>query len=163
MTEPPMDPMGLPIFQFTQEGSTFSGIELNSLFELSHGSNYDIDLEVVGDYVRAELDSGDNVPRIPAMSLGTGVLFNGPNWHGAARLRWYDDQDDFSSSETATEGFTMVNVDVGYRFTKGSLVHNLMLRVNNLTDEDARLHTSRLKDIVPLPGRDVRVSYRVVF
>ena len=33
----------------------------------------------------------------------------------------------------------------------------------NLTDEEVRLHTSFLKDLVPLPGRNVRVSLRGEF
>jgi iron complex outermembrane recepter protein len=38
-----------------------------------------------------------------------------------------------------------------------------MLRGSNLTDEEARDHTSFLKDVAPLPGRDIRLSVRLGF
>ena len=38
-----------------------------------------------------------------------------------------------------------------------------MSQWSNLTDEEARLHTSSLKDITPLPGRNVTVGLRLSF
>jgi iron complex outermembrane receptor protein len=38
-----------------------------------------------------------------------------------------------------------------------------LLRGANLTDEEARNHVSFLKDLAPLPGRDVRLGLRVAF
>jgi hypothetical protein len=35
--------------------------------------------------------------------------------------------------------------------------------VNNLTNVDARLHQSFQKNIAPLPGREVRLIYRMNF
>ena len=101
--------------------------------------------------------------RIPSFSAGVGVVFNGPHWHGAARVRHYDDQTRVAPSETTTEGYTTTNASVGYRFTRGDLVHDFVLRLDNLTDEEIRPHTSRLKDVVPMPGRNVVLNYRLVF
>ncbi len=162
-TEPPMDPAGLPVFAFTQDGAEFSGLEVSGLIELKHTDALDLDLEVVGDHVRAELDSGDPVPRIPALSLGAGLVFNGPHWHGGARLRWYDDQTRNAPSETPTDSYTTLNANTGYRFVRGSVVHDVVLRLDNLTDEEIRPHTSRLKDELPLPGRSVGLIYKLVF
>ena len=39
----------------------------------------------------------------------------------------------------------------------------LFLRGRNLLDEDARLHTSPLKDRLPLPGRSIGAGVRVEF
>ena len=41
--------------------------------------------------------------------------------------------------------------------------HEILLRGTNLTDEEARNHVSVLKDTVPLPGRDIRLTYRLMF
>jgi iron complex outermembrane receptor protein len=163
LTDPPMDPMGLPVFQFAQQGATFSGLELNSLFELRHRENFDLDLELIGDYVRAELDSGEATPRIPPLSLGIGLVFDGPRWHGAARLRWHDDQSRIATSETSTDSYTMVNANIGYRIASSGRVQDIVLRLNNLTNEEARPHTSRLKDLTPLPGREIGLTYRLIF
>ena len=58
---------------------------------------------------------------------------------------------------------TVVNASVSRNFIAGGVVHTLMLRGRNLTDEDVRLNTSRLKDTVPLPGIDFSVIYRLQF
>jgi len=39
----------------------------------------------------------------------------------------------------------------------------MYLKGENLGDEEARLHTSLLKDLAPLPGRNVTVGMRVYF
>ena len=39
----------------------------------------------------------------------------------------------------------------------------LFLRATNLLDEDVRLHSSPLKDEVPLPGRSLSVGLRYSF
>jgi iron complex outermembrane receptor protein len=39
----------------------------------------------------------------------------------------------------------------------------LFVRGTNLTDEDARQHSSPLKDTVPLPGRSVHLGVRYDF
>jgi iron complex outermembrane receptor protein len=43
------------------------------------------------------------------------------------------------------------------------MVHDVLLRGSNLTDELARSHVSALKDVAPLPGRDLSLSYRLTF
>ena len=62
-----------------------------------------------------------------------------------------------------TDSYTLLNVSAGYRFSRGGLVHDFMLRGRNLTDELARNHASRLKDLVPLPGTDISLVYRLIF
>ena len=52
---------------------------------------------------------------------------------------------------------------IGYRFVRGGLLHDVSLRGSNLTDEEGRVHTSRLKNVAPLPGADVSLIYRLVF
>ena len=59
-----------------------------------------------------------------------------------------------------------VNAHVGYRLSTGGtrgLMHEFLLRLTNLTDEEARNSVSRLKDFVPLPGRDIGLAYRLIF
>ncbi|ANM29320.1 hypothetical protein ABI59_06505 [Acidobacteria bacterium Mor1] len=155
---------GLPVFQFTQADAEFRGFELSGLFELLHGDGHDLDLEFVGDTVRGELrDGGMNLPRIPATSLGVGIRYRGQNLYANAHVRQFDDQDRISMNETRTEGYTLINAAVGYRFSHAGFVHDFSIQGFNLGDEEARLHTSRLKDFVQLPGTDLRAIYRLLF
>ena len=65
--------------------------------------------------------------------------------------------------ETPTGGYTLVNASVSYRLFLGRTVTDLILRGRNLGDEEARNHVSFLKDVAPLPGRDVSLALRVGF
>jgi iron complex outermembrane receptor protein len=163
-TEPPMDPDGLPVFAYAQADAEFYGAEATALIELLHTDGHDFDLEVGADFVRAELaDTNEPLPRIPPARGRLGLHYRGARWHASAGVTHHDDQDRNAPSETQTEGYTMVDASVGYRLVTKGLVHDLTLRGSNLTDEEARNHPSRLKDLVPLPGVDVAVIYRLIF
>ena len=68
-----------------------------------------------------------------------------------------------AQSARAPENPWAVEASVGWRFFLGATVHDRLLSGTNLTDEEARVHTSFLKDQAPLPGRDLRLSWRLAF
>ena len=49
----------------------------------------------------------------------------------------------------------MLNASATYRIAAGPVDFDVYVKGTNLTDEEARLHTSFLKDIAPLAGRGV--------
>jgi len=171
----------LPVFQFTQADAEFRGAELSLLVELWESGGDHLGLEFTSDYVRAELtDTGEPLPYIPPWRLGAAVHYRGARWHSSLDIWYYDEQTrvpDFDLPDvdpelrglfgvTPTDSYTMVNAHVGYRLPTGGtrgLMHEFLLRLTNLTDEEARNSVSRLKDFVPLPGRDVGLAYRLIF
>ena len=56
----------------------------------------------------------------------------------------------------------MLNADASYRLS-GYGDWLLYLRGTNLLDDEARQHTSSLKDVVPLPGRSLHAGVRLTF
>ena len=54
----------------------------------------------------------------------------------------------------------MVDADISYRVALGQSTLLLFLRGNNLLDEEARRHTSPLKEVAPLPGRSLILGVR---
>jgi len=162
------DPTGaaldeLPVFRFEQGNARFRGVEAHADVELWHAEPHHLDLELTGDWVRAELRSGENLPRIPPLRLGVGLRYQGERLWGLTEVRRVFEQDDVTSFEEPTGGYTMLNAAIGYRFFLADTAHDLILRATNLTDELARNHVSPLKELVPLPGRDISLSYRVAF
>ena len=64
--------------------------------------------------------------------------------------------------ELPTDGYTMVNLrGAGRPFADPDIT--VFAEAHNLTDEEAREHTSFLKDITPLPGRNLRVGVTYAF
>lgn len=154
---------GLPIFTYLQADATFQGIEVQGHVELLHAEPHHVELELGGDWVEGRLDGGDNLPRIAPMRVFAGLLYEADRLFGELEVRHVFEQNDVAELEERTDGYTLISGNVGYRFLVGETSHLLLLRGRNLTDELARNHISPLKEVAPLPGRDVSLAYRVVF
>jgi iron complex outermembrane receptor protein len=155
---------GLPVWQFSQADARFIGFEAALEFDLIHRGRHHLLVEGWGDYVRAELtDEDQNLPRIPPLRLGTGLRYDGGAFRGDIGLTRVAQQDRVSPFEEETEGYTLLNGSIGYRIFTGGLTHDIVLQGRNLTDQEARPHTSFLKELAPLPGREVRLLYRLYF
>jgi iron complex outermembrane receptor protein len=155
---------GLPEFAFVQDDARFLGVEAEVDVELVHVPDGHVALELMGDYVRAELTgSGEPLPRIPPLRLAGGLRYEGSTWSAHVTVRRVMWQERVAPIETETPGYTTVDASLGYRLLTGPVVHELLVRGTNLTDADARNHVSFLKDVVPLPGRDLSALYRVYF
>jgi len=154
----------LPVLLYTQRDAIFTGYEASASFLVLDRGQRELAWEVSSDYVRAELsDSDDPLPRIPPLRLGTGLRYEGDPWFGAFRVQRTTEQDRTAPNESSTDGYTMVDASVGARVLLGGLLHEITLKGTNLADEEARNHVSLLKDVAPLPGRGVRLMYRLVF
>jgi hypothetical protein len=65
--------------------------------------------------------------------------------------------------EQPTDGHGLVNVGAGVQWTARGGVHSVVLEVDNLLNEAWRSHLSRIKDVAPEPGRNVKLLYRISF
>lgn len=153
----------LPIRQWTQEDAKFRGFEVEGIAHLVDSAAGKLDLRVFGDRVRGTLDSGGNVPRIAPARIGADVRWSADAWRASIGAVRYDKQDDLAPGETATDGYTLVDAHFAYHFDAASVAWELFLDGNNLTDEVGRVHTSFLKDVVVLPGRNISAGIRVFF
>ena len=72
-----------------------------------------------------------------------------------SEIDWVNEQERNAPFELETNGYTLVNASVAYDLTEQVTVR---VGVDNLFDEDARQHTSFLKDQVPLPGQNFKAS-----
>ena len=154
----------LPVVRFVQADAEFRGGELQTHVELLHADPHHLELDLGGDLVRAELRaSGEPLPRITPARFFAGLHYQGEQLSGSLFVRRTQSQDRVAAFETATAGFTQLDASAGYRFFRGDTMHELLLAGTNLTDELARNHVSYLKDVAPLPGRDLRLTYRVTF
>lgn len=155
---------GLPVFRYVQQDAEFRGAELTGVWAAWHGEPHHFDVEFGADFVRAELrDSGDPLPRIPSRRYRLGVHYRGDRFDALVEGIRVDEADRVAAFELPTEGYTLLNASLGYRFFTTRVVYDVLLRGTNLTDEEARNHVSFLKDLVPLPGRDVSLALRVTF
>ena len=155
---------GFAVVQYSQNDARFTGAEIEARFELYEQDEHHLHLRTVADWVDAELSSGENVPRIPPLRFGGGLHYHSENWSAMLEARHVDRrQDDVAQGETPTSGYTLINASLSRRFLFGNQLLDVLLRGRNLTDEEARSHTSLLKNVAPLPGRDVSLALRLWF
>ncbi|MEM7729890.1 MAG: TonB-dependent receptor [Pseudomonadota bacterium] len=144
----------LPVFQFLAEDAEFYGIEALGEMDLFTAGRWTVSADALAEYVEAETDTS-NLPRIPPLSVLAGIEAQAAGLRLRAEVDWADDQTDVAPFERPTEGYTLVNLFTAYDF--GDSV-TFAVGVDNVFDEEARQHTSFLKDDLPLPGRNVRFT-----
>jgi len=116
-----------------------------------------------GDSIRGRLDNGGNLPRIPPVRLGSQLRFQTSDWDAEIGISHYFDQERVAALETRTDGYTLVDAEVTYTFATDDNDFTIFLKGNNLTNEDARVHSSFLKNQAPLPGRGFSIGVRGMF
>ncbi|HVS02789.1 MAG TPA: TonB-dependent receptor [Thermoanaerobaculia bacterium] len=155
---------GLEVVEFLQRDAELYGLEGDALYQLLRFVDGDLDLQVRGDLVRAELRAtGEPLPRIPPARFGLGLLYHRGPWSASVEARHAFEQERTAEHETSTDSYTLLNASFGYRFFLADSILDVTLRGTNLGDEEARNHVSFLKDRAPLPGRDVALLIRWTF
>jgi iron complex outermembrane receptor protein len=149
---------GLPILNFVQEDADLYGFEAEVHYQIDDVWS----VSGFGDFTRAEVDSG-NLPRIPPLRLGGEVAFAYNGWQGDVGVIWYDDQDRVADFESQTDGYTLIEAGVDYTWATQDVRWIFYARGTNLTDEEARVHSSFLVDDAPLPGRGFTLGVRAQF
>lgn len=149
----------LPVIEFRANDATLHGFEAQGVWQI----NNRFKATATADYVDAELDNGGDLPRIPPMRYGLSLDYDYGNI--SANLSWtrFADQDNIAEFETETDGYNWVNAYINYRIPLESTELTLFLKAENLGDEEARVHSSFLKDLAPRPGRNFRVGIRGTF
>jgi iron complex outermembrane receptor protein len=147
---------GLAVFRFLQEDASLWGGELSVERDIAELGPWTLVGDGSLEYVRGETDTLGDLPQMPPFSatLGLGLERNLVALHG--EVEHVAAQDDVAAFELPTDGYTFVHLSASARPFGGAA--RLVLEVRNATDEEGRLHTSQLKDVIPLPGRSIRVG-----
>ena len=155
----------LQVVRYEQRDATFSGFEARAGVEVLEVADRHLSVEGTADYVRAQVEpTNEPLPRIAPLRLGAAIHYRDSRFDARAEVRRTQAQGRVSEFEAPTDAYTFINATVSYRIFGGSrTVTDLLLRGTNLTDSLGRNHVSYLKDVVPLPGRDVRAAVRLRF
>lgn len=157
------DPTGLQESRFRQRDALFYGAELETLWHLHQSDRHTLDLKLNADYTLTRDDNGDPLPRIPPLKGLIGLAWTGGPWSAGTDWQLVADQTRNAPGETDTDGYTLLGAYVSYRLVYDRMTYDLFVRGSNLTDEEARVSTSFLKDIAPLPGRSLTLGLRASF
>ena len=157
---------GLPVFQYEEVRALFYGFEVEAVL---HGHEmlglWEHDLDLIGqvDYVRATNESNDqDLPRIPPLRTIVGLEYGYKGLFGAdVEGVFVSKQDKVAEGELPTDSYALLNASLNVNVPVGD-AHRVTLfaRGTNLTDNEARVHSSFIKDLAPLRGRSVLFGVR---
>ena len=149
----------LPVYLFGSADAVLHGFELQVAWQTTDN----LKLDFFADYVKARLKDGGALPRTSPMRVGSHVAYTLDNFRADLDITYFAKQDDISTFETETDGYTLVDASITYDISLGDIDLSVYLSGENLTDEEARVHTSFLKDIAPRPGRNFAFGVRGYF
>ena len=147
---------------FQQRNATFYGAEILGEYDVGQVWRGLWGIDGQYDFVRAEFDNGENVPRIPPHRLGGGVYYRDGTWYGRVGVLHAFDQDLVAPNELITPGYTLLNAELSYAMkTQGpaglSPRFNIGVRGENLLDDEVLNSASfKRREGVLLPGANVR-------
>lgn len=154
----------LPVFEFIAYDAVFKGFEAQAEADLFDYGAFGVSARAQLDYVHADFkDGGGAVPRIPPLRAILGLEARSSHLDLRGEVEMAAEQDRNAAYALPTDGYTLVNLAATWR--PGGADHGLsvQLRADNVTNEEVRLATSFLKDVAPLPGRNIRLVLRGEF
>lgn len=154
----PADAELYSVFNFTQQDASFTGGEFSASARLFETRGVVFSADAAFDIVRADFKAGDHPPRIPPQTLTLGIEAEHERWSGRIEAVRTGEQDRLAAFETPTDDFAMLNASVSFRPMGEAGPWMLRIDGRNLTDELGRVHSSFLKDELPLPGRNLRLT-----
>ena len=180
---------GTPVRAWVQADARFTGGELDLQWTFLENGTGRWTIRGFGDAVRARLDGGGtrelsfavphgdhahdyttrialdgNLPRLAPWRTGAELRWEGGNWRAGVGAIRHARQDRVAEYEDETPGYTLVNANLAWHLdTRDGQALELFVDGSNLLDEEARPHTSFLRDLAPLPGRSVSAGIRMFF
>ena len=144
-------------YLFEQRDATFSGIELESSYQLSDAQS----IELQADLVRGQFTAGSNrdIPRLPPAKIRASYVVESDHWRAVLNITRAAAQNNAGENQMSTLGYTRLDASLSYNQPNWSV----FVQGQNLTDRDIRNATSFLREIAPEAGRNLTIGLRYQF
>lgn len=155
----------LPVYKAVQQDARFYGFESQISFPLWRSGSKNLKGGFFGDYVRGQLDTGGNVPRLPPLRYGVQLDYTGyKDFAAGLRLTRAEEQNKVASNESSTKGYLLLDANINYNWQFANNSEALLfVKGSNLLNETIRNSTSFLKDHAPEPGRGIELGVKITY
>lgn len=160
-----LDVEGLNVFRATAADARFYGFELDLRFHIIDEADRQMHFDLLIDQTRAVNDSFDsNLPRIPTRRFGGRYEVEQGAWLFGVEGRFHEAASHLAPNELPSNSYFLWGADARYRIqATDTATVDLFVIGRNLGDEEARPHSSFLKDLAPMPGRNIEMGVRTRF
>lgn len=150
----------LPVYQHTGNDAVMEGAELSGELELLDGIVAGTTLS----YVRGTLSGTEQpLPSMPPFNGRLDLRYRSGPFTAGITARGAVAQDRLGEFEERTAGYVVYDAFVQYQYITADLLHTAVLTLENAADTEYRMHLSRVKAIMPEPGRNLKLLYRLYF
>jgi len=161
-------PNGISIYKYKQSNSMLYGGEAGLHF---HPVPYKwLSIETTFSSVIGKQDNGDYLPFIPAHKLHFEIRAQKEkfaftkNAFIALNTTTAFDQNNTATDETATKGYTLIDLSMGNNIKCKNQFISISLSANNILDKKYIDHLSTLKEVgLYNPGRNIALSLKIPF
>jgi iron complex outermembrane receptor protein len=148
------------LYQYVGERALMHGIEATLEWHLI---DQVIFLGSLG-YVKGDLvDRKEPIPRIPPLKGRAGLRFDIGSLMIESAIVFAARQNRPGEFETPTNGYIVIDFSVQYYFSGFGLLHTLNFGLENAMNTTYRQHLNRVKQIMPEPGRNMKMLYKIYF
>ena len=146
--------------EFSAELALSARLAVSGSMNYTHGER-----EITAQEQQAGGQTGDvqPLPMIPPFKGSLNLTYSTGSMQIGSRLLAAAKQTRTGDFEEPTDGYMVLGIFGQYRFQYGNLLHTFSLRADNLLNESYSNHLSRIKELMPEPGRNVSLLYRVYF
>ena len=160
-----------PEFAYRSVNAGFIGGELETTLHLLHPVTNEpnkpvtnLHWEFKADVVRArDASTGLSLPRIPPFHLSSALILEQGRFGARLEGIYAAPQHRLAMNEFGTPSYFLVNLSLTYRVLRGPTTLDFYVKGMNLTNQEAREHTSFLKERLPLPGRGIVAGVKMTF
>jgi iron complex outermembrane recepter protein len=158
----------LPIYRYTPVRARLFGAEFEYRRELPFrllGGVFDLEFKF--DWLRGrDRTNRTELPRMTPVRESLALGFQHPKYSLEFEAQRSEAQKNLSANELRTDSYTLFNLRGDYELisegSAGESPLQLFGQLNNLFNAEARNHVSFLKDLAPLPGRNIVIGLRGV-
>lgn len=148
----------LPIYAASGEKALIAGIESSGVLKITG----EISLNTVFSYTYGELTKpGSPMPMMPPLKLIASVKYSTTEIETGLRSEFVSSQPRVDKFEQPTAGYAIFSLYGQYLFTVGSALNSIAVNMENIFNRVYRNHLSRIKSIMPEPGINLRMIYKV--
>ena len=136
------------------------------------GAEFSVDAEIVPrlqaqvrmSYVRGTWAISESpLERIPPLNGKVALRYVTQPLNVHITARFSDDQYRLGEFEEATDNYIVYDAGFQLAFPVWQLQHQAVVTIENIFDTEYRQHLSRIKSVMPEPGRNVKLLYRLNF
>ena len=155
----------VPKYNFTGIKARLYGLEADGRLPLASGlfgKASQLNMDWKADYVRGENRStGGALPRISPLRLSSALVYSEGKYSSQVDVQYAARQNRYADDLGATPSYTMFGLGASYKTAiSGMKSAYLFMRVDNVTDVEARNASSVLRDMAPAGARAIKVGLR---